>query len=420
MVTTVYICGFECGLSTTDVVGVGQHLRNVPAGITFSTTTVRSGARSLRNLNSSAATLPSFASSTTYVWRMYVRFATLPSTDCFLGAVDYTGTSAGPGFKQSDSTIRSYVDIAGVPTFGATGVVVTTGVWYRVDVKSVGSVVAGTVDVQVDGTAVAQVTGAFASANATAMVVGSLSAPTHETFFDDLVVSQTAGDYPITATDSKVIALVPTSDGTHNVAGANDFDRTLTGTDIDNTTTTAWQLVDAVPFIATDISAVECITITAPPNATDYVQCVFGPAPSSSAVTTETVLGVEVLGALQTASAGGSPTMDLSLRINDGGTTGDVFTSSVFYQPSTPVFKPAHFAVAPSTGAAWTAAKVNALQVRFGSFDAADSAPDGYFGTVMCEVALAPVAFDVATVAAYEGLGMLRQPMTPRTQVVAY
>lgn len=389
MTTTTFVCGAECGLAGS----IGQHFTLTGTG-SFSTTTVRNGARSMRvnptagvaYFRSGSGYLPS---GTTHVTRVAIRWATLPTSDSMVAIHDYGGSLAGAGFQLSDSKLYSTVKIAGVFTFGATGVSVTTDTWYYIDIKTVGSVVTGTADIQVNATACGQATGAFASANCADLFLGAQDSETFDAFYDDVVVSQTAGDYPLG--NGYVWAYVPTSDGTHNVASAGDFDRTLTGTDITNSTTDAYLLVDAIPFIATDISAVECITITAPPNATDYVQCVFGPAPSSSTAV-DTVHGVEVIGALQTASAGGSPTMDLSLRINDGGTTGDVFTSSVFYQPSTPLLKRAHFAVAPSTSTAWTAAKVNALQARFGSFDAADSAPDGYFGTIMAEVAFITIA----------------------------
>lgn len=396
MTTAIWCCGGECGLLATATTNVGQHILVNALSVgpwSVSTTTVRNGARALRYAPSAqnviVLCIGTNAAVTTKVWRVAVRFATLPDVDCFISSYGYSTTQAGLGFQASDSTLRSLVSLAGVKTFGSSGTTITTGVWYVVDVKTVGNVVTGTVDVQVDGSAVAQVAGAFAAANTdTSLQLAGLGSITADIFYDDIVLSETAGDYPLG--NGYVYAYVPTSDGTHNVASAGDFDRTLTGTDITNSTTDAYLLVDTVPFIATDISADTCITITAPPNATDYVQCVFGPAPGSSTAV-DTVHGVEILGALQTASAGGSPTMDISLRINDGGTTGDIFTSSVFYNPSTPIFKRAHFATAPSSGTAWTATKVNALEARFGSFDAADSAPDGYFGTIMAEVAFISV-----------------------------
>ena len=369
--------------------------------VSFDATTKRDGARAGRTTAtlSAAAFAPISALYPTtariVVSRVYVNFATLPTLTAPIFADEMDGTNvSGVYFNSSDSKL--YCGKA-LLSLGASGVSVTTGVWYRLDLKLDTSANPWTIDAQVDGTALGQVTVAAAARDQTRLYMGInvLASPTFDMYWDTWKLSNTAVDYPLGAGNGW--AGVPVSDGTHNVASAGDFDRTLTGTDITNATTTAWQLVDALPFIATDISAVECITITAPPNATDYVQCVFGPATSFSAAVNPPDI-VTVTGALQTASAGGSPTMDLSLRINDGGTTGDVFTSSVFYQPTTPTFKTAQFATAPS-GGAWTAAKLNALQVRFGSFDAADSAPDGYFGTCLIEADIPDTGTSVSVTA---------------------
>lgn len=311
--------------------------------------------------------------------RIAVFFATLPNLDMMIAY--FNNGLNGISFKFSDSSIYAGAKPAEVQ-FGATGIPITTGRWYVIDIHVNQTANPHLVDVMVDGRPCGQYSQALAAANVTTLTIGCALAVTWDMYCDDVLVSATAADYPLGP--GHVDHFVPTADGAHNVAGTADFRRTLTATDILNSTTDAYLLVDGVPLIATDITAVECISLVAPPNATDYVQCVFGPAPGISRPNMGPRF-VEVIGTLQTASAGGTPTMDLSLRINDNGTIADIFTSSVFYQPSTPVFKRAGFATAPSTGAAWTAALFNALQVRFGSFDAADSAPDGYFGAIMIE-----------------------------------
>jgi hypothetical protein len=276
------------------------------------------------------------------------------------------------------------------PGFIAGGVAVEFGQWYLIDFKMDVSANPWTCDVKVNGISCDQDTTFQAATTMDTFVAGrSIDTRLSSFYIDDFVLSYTAADYPIGA--GYVNHFIPTSDGTHNIAGTADFRRTLTATDITNSTTDAYLLVDDIPLIATDISAVACISMIAPVNATDYVECVFGPAPG---ISTPTVAprAVEVISELQTASAGGSPTMDISLRINDNGTTGDVFTSSVFYNPTTPIFKRAQFAT-PPTGGAWTvvsgAGNFNNLRARFGSFDAADTTPDGYFGTIMVEAEFA-------------------------------
>src|ERR1044072_7951195 len=75
--TPIFCCGFECG----QLGNVGQHV-NASAHFSISTTTVRSGARSLR-ANPVTATGNALAvtvfSSTIGVARVYVYFNTLPS-----------------------------------------------------------------------------------------------------------------------------------------------------------------------------------------------------------------------------------------------------------------------------------------------------------------------------------------------------
>jgi hypothetical protein len=385
--TPVFCCGFECGLFGT----VGQHFSIASGSPAFSTSTVRSGARSVFFDSAASSTFlvsPVLTATGMWVIRVYIYFTTLPSATTALCRVSGGVGGGGAYFSQSDSKI--YAGTSGV-SLGSTGVLVTTNTWYLLDVKSDMTGNPWLVDVKVNGIACGQLSiGNAPQPTQDKIYIGNVASTTGAFYMDDIIASNTAADYPIGA--GYVNHFIPTSDGTHNIAGTADFRRTLTATDILNSTTDAYLLVDDIPLIATDISAVACISMIAPVNAGDYVECVFGPAPG---ISTPTVAprAVDVIGALQTASAGGSPTMDISLRINDNGTTGDVFTSSVFYQPSTPTFKRAQFAT-PPTGGAWTvvsgAGNFNNLRARFGSFDAADTTPDGYFGTIMVEAEFAP------------------------------
>ena len=373
--TPVFCCGFECGIFGLN----GQHFTQSNANI--STSTVRSGSRSAQiNITNADGQITSqgLASSSIWVIRVYVRFGQLPNNVCEIVTADFTGVY----FNNADNKLYCGTGISGLAASGSA--VISTNTWYRIDVKVDLSVKSA--DAQIDGSDIAQATSGAGSATTNFVLAvrntSGAEVVTANVFFDDVVVSQTSGDYPIGA--GYVNHFVPTADGTHNIAGANDFERTLTGVDITNATTDAYLLVDDIPLITSDVSAVSCVNMVAPANATDYVECQFGPAPGIGTPSSGP-RAVEFIGTLQTASAGGSPTMDISLRTNDNGTISDVFTSSVFYQPSTPVFKRVHYATAPSTGTAWSATLFNAFKVRMGSFDAADTAPDGYFGTMMLE-----------------------------------
>jgi hypothetical protein len=385
MATPVFTCGFEC---RPFAAGVMPHW-DTGSAVETSTTTVRSGARALRiqiTANQKDVTGLVGTSGTTKVWRVYIRFATLPDADTLLAYYDYGGTNAGVGFRVSDSTLCAGTAVSGVESFGTNGVAVTTGVWYRADIKSVGSVVTGTVDVQVDGSACTQATAAFVSANSTFPKFGtSGSNVTMDAFYDDVLLSETAGDYPLGA--GFVNHFVPTADGTHNVAGAADFDRT-DGTDITNATTTAWQLVDDVPLESIAGAPTDYISMTAPPNTTDYVELVFGPA---SGISTPTAgpRAVEVIADIAQAGTG---TGNVLLSLNDNGTLGTIYTATAVAGTVNGKYVRAHFADPPSAASVWNAANDGGngdfrdLRARLGSPAAGvDANPDQYLVSIMIE-----------------------------------
>lgn len=261
-------------------------------------------------------------------------------------------------------------------TFGATGVPVTTGQWYRIDTKIDVSANPWSVDVQVNGVACGNASRAIGAAPTNQISLGSNTVQTFDIYFDDILVSQTLADYPLGA--GSVNHFVPTSDGTHNVAGANDFEFSATGTDITNATTTAFQLIDDVPLKSGVVA--EYINLIAPPNATDYVETVFGPAPG---ISTPTVAprAVEVICAYASASAG---TNNLRLALNDNGTTNDVLNTTTGPGTSATYVRK-HYAT-PPTGGAWKvvsgAGNFSNLRIRCLTNDAA---PDPWFASAMIE-----------------------------------
>lgn len=385
--TPVFCCGCECGIAST----AGAHWESLASNASFSTTTVRNGARSLR-FNLSASTAAAVVNTnlsiggTVGVLRAYVRFTTLPTVD--FGIVQFStaaGSVVGAVFKSSDSKIYAGRDNSGTLTVGATGVSVTTGQWYLIDILVDVHTNPWTVDVKVDGTACGQASIALAASTIGTIRLGRNYTGTSaniDCFVDDIVASATSGDYPIGA--GYVNHFVPTADGTHNIAGTGDFQRTLTGTDILNATTTAFQLVDEVPLEAT---VTDWINMLAPPNATDYVECVFGPAPG---ISTPTVAprAVEVLCGINQSGTGSG---NMEIRLNDNGTTNAVYSATGVAGVAVAtgqVFKRKHYATAP-TGGAWTvsagAGNFNDLRIRFGSPAALDVNPDQYFGCAMIE-----------------------------------
>lgn len=381
--TPSFCCGAECGQLGTG----GQHWQDTSGGgapvPTFSTGTVRSGARSLKcsGAKSSAQTPSIFstAAGAKNSYRFYINFESLPVADTLIASDN--GVVSGAFFQQSDSTIYARAN----GTNGSTGVAVTTGVWYRIDGLldfSFNANAGVSVDVRVNGVACGQATNTTSPGTGANFRVGNVDVASSATLYiDDVVTSQTAGDYPIGA--GYVNHFIPTSDGTHNVAGTGDFQRTLTGTDILNATTTAFQLVDDVPLESG--ASVDWINMIAPPNATDYVECVFGPA---SGISTPTAgpRAVEVIAGIHQSGTG---TGNMEIRINDNGTTNAMYSATGVAGVTSVAYKRKHYATAIAGGGAWTVTSGNGnfnnLRVRFGSPGAVDANPDQFFDCIMVE-----------------------------------
>jgi len=288
--------------------------------------------------------------------------------------------SVGIYFNVTDSKLYCGTSLTNL---GATGVTVTTGVWYLTDLKINSSANPWTVDGRVGGTDLAQITTAQAANTNSSLVLGvdALASPTFEILYDDIAISNTLADYPLGA--GQGWCGVPTADGTHNVAGAADFRRGGTTTDILNTTTDAYLLVDEVPLDDATPDADDHIRIVAPANVTDYVELVFGPAPGFVALTVAPT-GVQVIGEVFAAGTGLS---DEIIRLNDGGSLDIIYDGTGLAGVTDGTYKTKHYATAPS-GGAWTAAKVNALRLRYGY--ANDANPDKSLMCAMLEVDIPP------------------------------
>jgi hypothetical protein len=377
--TPVFCCGAECGVT-------GGHY-NVNGTVTISTATVRSGSRSFR-ANPTADAAPShyfqsidLTSANIHVIRCYVRFATLPNTDSRL--VGMNGSAGVVLFNASDNKIYPGYLNGGVFNFGSSGYTVTTGQWYRLDIRFNASSNPLLVDLSVDGTSLTQVSFATASASSVRLlygVIGDGSANiTADVFFDDIVITNTTGDFPIGA--GRVEHFVPTADGTHNVAGANDFERSATGTDITNATTTAYQLIDDVPLKSG--TPTEYINLIAPPNATDYVEVVFGPAPGIS-TPTAAPRAVEAIVSVAAATTTGN---NLRIALNDNGSLDDIRNATV--GSTTCVYSRKHYADPPSAASAWTlSGNGNFNNVRMRCYTS-DAAPDPWWASAMIEAEFA-------------------------------
>lgn len=368
---------------------VGQHWANFLGVASYSTSTVRPGGglRSVRiqttNTNGGldSLTLPT---SNFLVARFYVYFTTLPNVDCVIGCFTTTNFEVGAVFKVSDSKIYGGDGLSPV-AFGSTGVSVTTGTWYRIDLKVDSSNNPYLVDVQVDGVACAQYSTAHAAETSATFELGPLIVLcTCDMYFDDVLISNTLADYPLG--DGKVLSYVPDADGTHtattttivkgtaaaptgggNVAGATDVFNWLNARPIGGGATGATRLVNQQTA-----------------GSTLYAEVDFEPTSETSPPRAVEVLVVDK----QATTAVG----DMHIKLNDNGTVNVILDRTSSAGVTTDRFTTKQYATMVG-GGAWTLSRFNALKMR--GLYSADATPDQYWRGAMIEaefaIAAAPI-----------------------------
>lgn len=375
--TPVFCCGFECGVNGLG----GPHWGIFTGTVAFSTSTVRTGSRSLRinptATNGSVTGIFSVAATNVWVIRCYIYFATLPNTSAYLIGPNFSGTTAGAWFNSSDSKIYAGVDNAGG---GGTGISVTTGQWYLVDVKYEFTSANRRCTVRVNGQSTGEQSAGLSDVTATTILLGSSISRTQDVYYDDIVVSNTVIDYPIGA--GKVYHFVPTSDGTHNTAGTNDFEYSDSGTDITAASTDVYSYLDDVPMITTFTSG-KGVRANAPLS-TEYIQVKYGPAPGIPAFSSLSS-GPSSVEVIVSKHAISTSICNIQLRLVDNATTNDVYNNTG-NNGTTLSFARKHYALAPS-GVAWNLGgggdgSFNNLYIEYITSDAN---PDHYFNGTMIE-----------------------------------
>jgi hypothetical protein len=380
MASPVMACGWECGTPLVASPGAGGHWFQLFTTPTIETAIKRTGDRSLRcnpaGLTEAVISNAIF-SGNRQIGRLYVYFASLPTASSSL--ITFGGDSAAPAvrFNLADSKLYAAVGT----TLGASGVTVTTATWYRIDFDfNVNTAGADFCDVQIEGTACGQATATGTSTGSTQCAIGLTNGTcTADVYFDDFLASSTAADYPLGA--GYVHHFVPTSDGTHNIAGTGDFQRTLTATDILNATTTAYQLIDDVPLESG--ASVDWINMVAPVNASDYVECIFGPAPGIPTPTTEPRALEHIIGIHQASTAAGN------MRVQYGIPAGMVtlYDGPAAAGSTTVVYKRLH----DSSGGSLATFLSTPWRLRFLSGNTVDATPDQYLDCAMIEAEYVPV-----------------------------
>lgn len=370
-------CGFECGVTTS---GTNTSHAALGSNCSFNTNLdfVRSGLRSLR-VNPTAST-GSFAFDAgfgaTHVGRVYIYIASNPNAH--VPIIWYGTTTSGPNVSYNNSDGKIYARVG--TTAGASGITPAAG-WNRIDYRFIMSAAGDdTSEVKVNGQDCGTATAAGLAAASSVETFGIGATATGDIYFDDLAHSGTGADYPYGG--GYVHHFICIADGTHNIAGTGDFQRTLTGTDILNATTTAFQLVDDVPLESG--ASVDWINMLAPPNATDYVECIIGPAPGIPTP----IVPPRFVDAIAAFHMAGTGTGNMQIRLMDNGSASNVVSRTTAAGSTTVIYSRFPFASGPS-GSAWNLTggngNFNNLRVRFGSPGAVDVNPDQYFDSFMLE-----------------------------------
>jgi hypothetical protein len=302
-----------------------------------------------------------------------VKLLTLRNRDC------------GLRFNQSDSKI--YTTSNG-STLGSTGITVTTGRWYRLDLKIDISSNPWIIDGMVDGFPLAQVTNAVAANTDTQITFGDNGSvfPTVNWNIDDVIINSQLDNYPIGP--GYVKGYVPNADGTHTATGTNIVKGTIAtpvGAAITGATTDANDWVDGVPLLggAADntrlinqqaVAAGEYVEVLiadtverTPPRAVQIISA------DRQAATTAGSMEVRVV-QLSSSPIGEATITYYSVST---GTITDKYTTLQLPQP-------------PGGIGNWTIDLFNALRARFGY--SGDATPDQYWRGIMVEAEYPEVA----------------------------
>lgn len=377
MATLTQLNGFEHGLATSGTPGVFDTIVGAPAIVT---TTPRTGSRCLE-CSASAATesaAHNAGTPTVFVFGFALYIPTsLPTADQFLAHFVTGGTiDCVLKFRNSDDRLILANHTSGEVVAGP---VIAADTWYWIDGRLNVSANPFTCDWAVDEVAQTQWTGAAAATTVTSIHLGWRTATQTLTVrYDDLVFGVTSGDYPLGP--HSVVRLMPTSDGTHNTVGANELERTATGTDITDATTDAFSLIDDAPLDVTPTDYVNDVGT----SATAYVEVLFENLPGG----TDTPVDVKGYQVDRDSTATGTSAAHSGLLLSDNtAVTPDLRVSAD--DPGTTVTTRKKMLTRPAGD--WDRTKVDGLKARLGF---GDGAPDVWFASLMLEVAMQPASGD--------------------------
>ncbi len=342
-------------------------------GVTFDTTNQRTGAACLQIVQDgvTATFISKTVSTNMIVVSFYVRIATNPG-------------NKSQFFHTLGATVNALV---GVDTNGIVfaniggageqdGVAdISDGNWHRIDIRYDTSGATHALDVEVDGTALTQVTSAQAGGSTiTAYRIGSNTAAHTMTFqADDLVVSQTSGDFPIG--DHRVELKVPNDDSADSVYGTNVMEQG-DGTDLSGSNEGYQYLNEWPPTTGTN----NADTVTQAANGTgNFVEVEFEDVSLGAG---ESLLGV-VMGRAAIQSDGTSSNNGTTRFVDGSNATlldlysGDQSDTALRYLAQ----------LIPAPGGTWDTTEVNAIACRVGL--SSDANPDPEWAALAIEVPIA-------------------------------
>jgi len=371
MPTPIRIEGFEHQKSVGAELSGGACLVDAVAngaGITFDTTNKRTGAASLKLIESGAAATNiqlGFASTQVLVGSAYFRATAAPSVDSRI--------LRHPGPAESCKFLLLTTGAIATEFQGSdriTGPSIVDGNWHRLDWRITTSGTTHTTEWYVDNVQQTSAQIAGIASNMTDLEIGSSNATHTATFWvDDLVLSVTSGDYPLGG--HTVLSVFPNADGTHN-AGTNIMEDSA-GTDIG--VTAAWSLLDEAP----------------PTGGSDFVrQSAVGASNYAEVLFTDTseteIWGVEAVVIGQNADA----TLSHSIsRILDSANTtlvevlnGDMGLSNANLHAFRGI-------VSDPGGGGWTQADFNGLKARIGF--STDATPNIRWASILLQYAVPEV-----------------------------
>jgi hypothetical protein len=320
---------------------------------------------------------PLVVTDTTRWARGYVYFNALPSTDANILSIELAGGNS-PNIKYRTAT-QDIIAAVGTTTTGATAMPITTGVWYRIEVKADASGSSTTMSLMVDGVSKGTATRVQAASTVIQIRIGAQTSGgtglTADIIWDDFITGVDIAEWAVG--DGRVVGLKPNVDGAHSFSPAGQFIYNAAGGNIDPAAEDVYTYLDHTLGTITDFINAALAT------SEEYIEVGFEDLPPSTFIN-----GVEVVSAHHAAT---TTTNLQSMKLVDGGTLSDVFVDADFSQTGL-TYHSKHYSQAPasvdeSTGIGWSSAGINGLKIRWGSsWATADVNPDAYLDGVMLEV----------------------------------